>query len=156
MTAVPDWDIGRPMGTDAELVRASAAGDRSAFAGIYDRYANRLQDFCVGMLRDRDGAADCVQDVFCIAATRLPPPPLSSPPPPIAEPPPPPASPPPPDRRADTRSAATATDAAAAIVATPVVGADAPNSAASSTAAVRPVAEHSWHPAVTRFGCAVT
>jgi RNA polymerase sigma factor (sigma-70 family) len=24
------------------------------------------------MLRDRDGAADCVQDVFCIAATRLP------------------------------------------------------------------------------------
>ena len=72
MTAVPDWDIGRPMGTDAELVRASAAGDRSAFAGIYDRYANRLHDFCVGMLRDRDGAADCVQDVFCIAATRLP------------------------------------------------------------------------------------
>ena len=72
MTAVPDWDIGRPMGTDAELVRASAAGDRSAFAGIYDRYSNRLHDFCVGMLRDRDGAADCVQDVFCIAATRLP------------------------------------------------------------------------------------
>ena len=72
MTAVPNWDIGRPMGTDAELVRASAAGDRSAFAGIYDRYANRLHDFCVGMLRDRDGAADCVQDVFCIAATRLP------------------------------------------------------------------------------------
>lgn len=41
------------------------------FAGIYDRYADRLHDFCVGMLRDRDGAADCVQDVFCTAATGL-------------------------------------------------------------------------------------
>jgi RNA polymerase sigma factor (sigma-70 family) len=39
---------------------------------MYDRYADRLHDFCVGMLRDRDGAADCVQDAFCIAATRLP------------------------------------------------------------------------------------
>jgi RNA polymerase sigma factor (sigma-70 family) len=72
MTAVPNWDIVGPSGTDAELARASAAGDRSAFAEIYDRYADRLHDFCIGMLRDRDGAADCVQDVFCIAATRLP------------------------------------------------------------------------------------
>ena len=71
MTAVPNWDIVGPSGTDAELALASAAGDRGAFAGIYDRYADRLHDFCVGMLRDRDGAADCVQDVFCIAATRL-------------------------------------------------------------------------------------
>jgi RNA polymerase sigma factor (sigma-70 family) len=52
--------------------RASAAGDRTAFAGIYDRYGDRLHDFCAGMLGDRDGAADCVQDAFCIAATRLP------------------------------------------------------------------------------------
>jgi RNA polymerase sigma factor (sigma-70 family) len=72
MTAAHDWDLGGPSGSDAELARASAAGDRRAFAGIYDRYADRLHDFCVGMLRDRDGAADCVQDVFCIAATRLP------------------------------------------------------------------------------------
>jgi RNA polymerase sigma factor (sigma-70 family) len=43
-----------------------------AFAGIYDRYANRLYDFCIGMVRDRDGAADCVQDVFCEAARILP------------------------------------------------------------------------------------
>jgi RNA polymerase sigma factor (sigma-70 family) len=71
MTAVPSWDLGGPSGTDAELARASAAGDRRAFAEIYDRYADRLHDFCVGMLNDRDGAADCVQDVFCIAATRL-------------------------------------------------------------------------------------
>ena len=72
MTAVPSWDIVGPAETDAELARAAAAGDREAFAGIYDRYADRLHDFCIGMLRDRDGAADCVQDVFCTAATRLP------------------------------------------------------------------------------------
>ena len=69
MTAVPSWDIVGP--TDAELARAAAGGDRGAFAEIYDRYADRLHDFCIGMLRDRDGAADCVQDAFCTAATRL-------------------------------------------------------------------------------------
>jgi RNA polymerase sigma factor (sigma-70 family) len=72
MTAVPDWDLVDPRNTDAELVSGSIAGDRAAFAQIYDRYADRLHDFCVGMLRDRDGAADCVQDTFCIAAARLP------------------------------------------------------------------------------------
>ncbi|WP_197739933.1 sigma-70 family RNA polymerase sigma factor [Mycolicibacterium sp. P9-64] len=56
---------------DAALARAAAAGDRYAFAAIYDRYADRLHDFCVGMLRDRDAAADCVQDVFVTAATKL-------------------------------------------------------------------------------------
>jgi RNA polymerase sigma factor (sigma-70 family) len=67
MTALPDWDIA----SDAELVCSAAAGDRRAFAGIYDRYADRLHDFCCGMVHDRDAAADCVQDVFCTAATRL-------------------------------------------------------------------------------------
>ncbi len=71
MTALPHWDLVGPADTDADLARAAAAGDRSAFAGIYDRYADRLHDFCVGMLRDRDDAADCVQDAFCTAATRL-------------------------------------------------------------------------------------
>ena len=69
MTAVPSWDIVRP--TDAELARAAAGGDRGAFAEIYDRYADRLHDFAIGMLRDRDSAADCVQDAFCIASTTL-------------------------------------------------------------------------------------
>jgi RNA polymerase sigma factor (sigma-70 family) len=72
MTAAPAWAITGPSFTDAQLALASAAGDRNAFAEIYDRYADRLHNFCVGMLRDRDGAADCVQDTFCIAATRLP------------------------------------------------------------------------------------
>jgi RNA polymerase sigma factor (sigma-70 family) len=56
---------------DGTLARAAAAGDRAAFAQIYDRYADRLHDFCVGMLRDRDAAADCVQDTFVTAATKL-------------------------------------------------------------------------------------
>ncbi len=72
MTAAPNWDVLGPAETDAELARAAIAGDREAFAGIYDRYADRLHDFCVGMLRDGDAAADCVQDTFCTAATRLP------------------------------------------------------------------------------------
>jgi RNA polymerase sigma factor (sigma-70 family) len=69
MTALPSSHVAGP--TDAELACAAAAGDRRAFAQIYDRYADRLHDFCIGMLRDRDGAADCVQDVFCTAATAL-------------------------------------------------------------------------------------
>jgi len=56
---------------DAELAISAARGDRLAFAAIYDRYADRLYDFSVGMLRDGDAAADCVQDVFVDAATQL-------------------------------------------------------------------------------------
>jgi RNA polymerase sigma factor (sigma-70 family) len=63
-TALPDWAVV----SDAELVRAATDGERAAFAAIYDRYANQLFDFCVGMLRNREAAADCVQDAFCIAA----------------------------------------------------------------------------------------
>jgi len=67
MTALPDWT----MAGDAELAGAAAAGDRAAFAGIYDRYADRLHDFCIGMVRDREAAADCVQEAFCTAAAQL-------------------------------------------------------------------------------------
>ncbi|KAA0086622.1 RNA polymerase sigma factor [Mycolicibacterium sp. P9-64] len=56
---------------DAALAVAAAAGNQRAFSTIYDRYADRLYDFCVGMLRDGDAAADCVQDVFVTAATKL-------------------------------------------------------------------------------------
>jgi RNA polymerase sigma factor (sigma-70 family) len=65
--AIPRWrDV-----TDGELARAAAEGDRQAFAEIYDRYSDRLYDFCVGTIGDRDAAADCVQDAFCVAATDL-------------------------------------------------------------------------------------
>jgi RNA polymerase sigma factor (sigma-70 family) len=56
---------------DAQLVRAARTGDRGAFAAIYDRYADRLHDFCWGLLRDRDEAADATQDAFVVAAERL-------------------------------------------------------------------------------------
>lgn len=71
MTAIPRTDAVGPGRADADLVRAAAAGDRRAFEDIYNRYADRLHDFCIGMLRDRDAAADCVQDTFCTAATIL-------------------------------------------------------------------------------------
>ena len=61
----------KPSISDGDLARAAADGDREAFAEIYDRYADRLYDFCVGLLGDRDAAADCVQDAFCVAATDL-------------------------------------------------------------------------------------
>ncbi|WP_291414250.1 sigma-70 family RNA polymerase sigma factor [Actinophytocola sp.] len=57
--------------TDAELVAGVLAGDREAFAAVYDRYADRLHDFCWSVLRDRDEAADAVQDTFVLVAQRL-------------------------------------------------------------------------------------
>lgn len=57
--------------SDAELVVAVLDGDRAAFAEIYDRYADRLHDFCHSVLRDRDEAADAVQDTFVLVAQRL-------------------------------------------------------------------------------------
>ena len=67
MTVQIDWNVSG----DAELVGAAVAGDRAAFAGIYDRYADRLYDFCLGMVGNND-AADCVQETFCMAAVDLP------------------------------------------------------------------------------------
>ena len=67
MTAVPDCDIV----SDAELAAAAAAGERDAFARIYHRYADRLHDYCLGLVRDHHAAADCVHDVFCEAARCL-------------------------------------------------------------------------------------
>jgi RNA polymerase sigma factor (sigma-70 family) len=57
--------------TDTELVAGVLAGDRDAFAAVYDRYADRLHDFCHSVLRDRDEAADAVQDTFVLTAQRL-------------------------------------------------------------------------------------
>ncbi|HNJ97379.1 MAG TPA: sigma-70 family RNA polymerase sigma factor [Ilumatobacteraceae bacterium] len=57
--------------TDAQLVTAYLTGDRSALAGIYDRFSPGLYDTAAAMLRDRHEAADAMQDVFLIAAERL-------------------------------------------------------------------------------------
>jgi len=56
---------------DSELVAAARTGDQGAFAAIYDRYADRLHDFCHSVLRDRHEAADAMQDTFVLAAQRL-------------------------------------------------------------------------------------
>jgi RNA polymerase sigma factor (sigma-70 family) len=56
---------------DAALVLAARAGDREALAAIYDRYADRLHDYCWSILRDRDEAADAFHDAFLAAAQRL-------------------------------------------------------------------------------------
>jgi len=58
--------------SDADLARAAAAGDRAALARIYHRYAGRLHDVCMGIVRDHHTAADCVHDVFCAAMAELP------------------------------------------------------------------------------------
>ncbi len=67
MSVQIDWNVA----ADADLAGAAAAGDRAAFAGIYDRYARRLYDFCLGMVGEGD-AADCVQEAFFMAAVDLP------------------------------------------------------------------------------------
>lgn len=54
--------------TDAELVAAYIAGDRDAFAGIYDRYASRIFSYHLTMLRDRQEAADAAHDTLLRAA----------------------------------------------------------------------------------------
>lgn len=57
--------------TDAQLVSSYLAGDRSALATIYDRYAPGLYDTARAMLSNSHDASDMVQDVFCLAAERL-------------------------------------------------------------------------------------
>ena len=56
---------------DAELVRLAASGDRDAWGTIYDRYADRLHDYCWSILRDRHEAEDALHDAFVTAATKL-------------------------------------------------------------------------------------
>lgn len=67
-TALPDRDVA----SDEELAVSAVKGERAALGAIYDRYADRLHDFCVWMIRDREAAAECVEEVFCTAAAQLP------------------------------------------------------------------------------------
>ncbi|GAA4821470.1 sigma-70 family RNA polymerase sigma factor [Nocardioides caeni] len=56
---------------DADLVAGVLAGDRSAFAGIYEKYADRLFDFAHSMTRNREEAADAVADSFVVMAEKV-------------------------------------------------------------------------------------
>ncbi|MDQ1420855.1 MAG: hypothetical protein QOJ52_2817 [Acidimicrobiaceae bacterium] len=56
---------------DAQLVAAARAGDRNAWAAIYDRYADRIYDFSASMLRNRADASDVMQETFLVAFESL-------------------------------------------------------------------------------------
>lgn len=56
---------------DASLVAATRSGDRDAWAEIYDRYADKLHDFCWSVLRDHHEAGDALHDAFITAAERI-------------------------------------------------------------------------------------
>ncbi len=66
--SAPSDEAGTP---DAQLVADVLAGDREAFAAVYDRYGDRLYDFAHSMLRQREEAEDAVADSFVIVAERL-------------------------------------------------------------------------------------
>ena len=49
---------------DALLVGRAMGGDLDSFGQLYDRYFNRIYDFCWRILRDSEEAGDVTQDVF--------------------------------------------------------------------------------------------
>lgn len=56
---------------DAQLVVAAGEGDGNAYGAIYDRYADRIHDFCASLLRNRAEAADALQETFLVAFTTI-------------------------------------------------------------------------------------
>ena len=56
---------------DASLVAGVLAGDRQAFASVYEKYADRLHDFAFSMLRNPVEAQDCVADSFVLMAEKV-------------------------------------------------------------------------------------
>jgi RNA polymerase sigma factor (sigma-70 family) len=65
-TAVYHGDV-----DDAALVAGAAGGDTEAFGAMYDRSGGRIHDYLCSILRDRDEAADVLQDTFLVAGARL-------------------------------------------------------------------------------------
>ena len=59
------------MRTDTELASALAEGDSTALADIYDRYADHLHNFCYGVCRNPEYAADATQQTFLLAFERI-------------------------------------------------------------------------------------
>jgi len=67
--SVFDGDV--DMADDSTLVERYLGGDTDAFAAIYDRYASRIHDLSLQMVRNRHDAADLTSDVFVAAAEHL-------------------------------------------------------------------------------------
>jgi len=63
--------VSGPPADDATLVAGVLAGDRQAFAGVYEKYADRLHDFAFSMLRNPVEAQDCVADAFVLMAEKV-------------------------------------------------------------------------------------
>ena len=50
---------------DINLVRkVQESGDEDAFNALYDRYINKVYNFCLAFTGDEDDARDCTQEVF--------------------------------------------------------------------------------------------
>ena len=56
---------------DAALARRLQEGDVRAWADVYDRYADRLHDYCASILHDRHEAEDALHDAFVTASQRI-------------------------------------------------------------------------------------
>jgi RNA polymerase sigma-70 factor (ECF subfamily) len=56
---------------DAELVSASASGDREAYAVLVRRHASRVYAFCLAMLHDPDDSQDMAQEALIKGMTRI-------------------------------------------------------------------------------------
>ena len=63
------WDAAT---ADEELVVLAQAGEREAFAALYDRYLPRVHGYCYRMLGTREAAEDANTDVFMRALGGLP------------------------------------------------------------------------------------
>ncbi|MFG1949655.1 RNA polymerase sigma factor SigM [Micromonospora sp. NPDC048830] len=65
--AVPTASTPDVAPTDAELLRAHAAGDRDAFTELFHRHRDRLWAVALRTLGDREEAADALQDALLSA-----------------------------------------------------------------------------------------
>lgn len=57
--------------TDAELVSASADGDREAYAALVRRHASRVYAVCLAILHDPDDSQDMAQEALIKGMTRI-------------------------------------------------------------------------------------
>jgi RNA polymerase sigma-70 factor (ECF subfamily) len=61
----------RPAEPEDDLIRRAQAGDRAAFAGLVDRYWDRLHRWLYHLSHDRHAAEDLAQDTFLKAFAHL-------------------------------------------------------------------------------------
>ena len=73
-TAIPPREGQPPQVADDEtwLTQRAAAGDRAAFARLYDRYERRAYNLCYRITGSRDDAAEATQETFLRVLERLP------------------------------------------------------------------------------------